>query len=287
MEKLLEQLGLSSVSTVGISISAANIIEMICIDKSRRMITKYACKELKYNNAIREIISYDDFALALQELFKEIGVSTKNCNVVLNIPNVHFAFISLPLVLPDEQISGAISSEVEEMYLFKRHEPVISWNTVTVNKDTDKRYIVFGAVQENTIQNIKDIFDDLGCKLVAVETAHSSMIKGIVYSRVLEEEFENNDKTRIDCLTQTHAIEFDFADKWAESIGQALHYSFMTGKRAKIILILDNPKKQIYYFERIQNLSKIHNFDVEYVTPEILNIIDNKCRYKDCKCHKH
>ncbi len=101
------------------------------------------------------------------------------------------------------------------------------------------------------------------------------------------EEFENNDKTRIDCLTKTHAIEFDFADKWAESIGQALHYSFMTGKRAKIILILDNPKKQIYYFERIQNLSKIHNFDVEYVTPEILNIIDNKCRYKDCKCHKH
>ena len=197
MEKLLEQLGLSSVSTVGISISAANIIEMICIDKSRRMITKYACKELKYNNAIREIISYDDFALALQDLFKEVGVNPKNCNVVLNIPNVHFAFISLPLVLPDEQISGAISSEVEEMYLFKRHEPVISWNTVTVNKDTDKRYIVFGAVQENTIQNIKDIFDDLGCKLVAVETAHSSMIKGIVYSRVLEEEFENNETTNI------------------------------------------------------------------------------------------
>lgn len=197
MEKLLEQLGLSSVSTVGISISAANIIEMICIDKSQRMITKYACKELKYNNAIREIISYDDFAAAVQELFKEVNINPKNCNVVLNIPNVYFAFTSLPLVLPDEQISGAISSEVEEMYLFKRHEPVISWNTVTVNKETEKRYIVFGAVQENTIQNIKDIFDDLGCKLIAVENAHSSMIKGIVYSRVLEEEFENNETTNI------------------------------------------------------------------------------------------
>lgn len=197
MEKLLEQLGLSSVATVGISISAANIIEMICIDKSQRMITKYACKELKYNNAIREIISYDDFALAVQDLFKEINVNPKNCNVVLNIPNVHFSFISLPLVLPDDQISGAISSEVEEMYLFKRHEPVVSWNTVTVNKDTDKRYIVFGAVQENTIQNVKDIFDDMGCKLIAIETAYSSMIKGIVYSKVLQEEFENNETTNI------------------------------------------------------------------------------------------
>lgn len=197
MEKLLEQLGLSSVATVGISISAANVIEMICIDKSQRMITKYACKELKYNNAIREIISYDDFALAVQDLFKEINVNPKNCNVVLNIPNVHFSFISLPLVLPDDQISGAISSEVEEMYLFKRHEPVVSWNTVTVNKDTEKRYIVFGAVQENTIQNVKDIFDDMGCKLVAIETAYSSMIKGIVYSKVLQEEFENNETTNI------------------------------------------------------------------------------------------
>ena len=100
------------------------------------------------------------------------------------------------------------------------------------------------------------------------------------------EEFENYDKTRVDCLTDKHAIEFDFADKWAESIGQALHYSFMTGKRAKVILILENPEKQMCYFERVQNLGKIHNFDVEYVTPEILNIVDDKCQYPDCKCHK-
>ncbi len=197
MEKLLEALGLSSVSTVGISVSASNVIEMICIDKSQRMITKYACKELKYNNAIREIINYDDFATAIQELFREIGVNPKNANVVLNIPNVHFSFISLPLVLPDEQVSTAISAEVEEMYLFKRHEPVISWNTVTVNKDTEKRYIVFGAIQENTVQNIKDIFEELGSKLLAIETANSSLIKGIVYSKILDEEFANNDTTNI------------------------------------------------------------------------------------------
>ena len=100
------------------------------------------------------------------------------------------------------------------------------------------------------------------------------------------EEYENSDKTRVDCLTDTHAIEFDFANKWAESIGQALHYSYMTGKRAKVILILENPEKQMCYFERVQNLGKIHNFDVEYVTPENLNIKNNKCKYKDCKCHK-
>ena len=45
------------------------------------------------------------------------------------------------------------------------------------------------------------------------------------------------DKTRVDCLTDEYAIEFDFAEKWAEAIGQALHYSLMTGKSAGIVLI--------------------------------------------------
>jgi hypothetical protein len=33
-------------------------------------------------------------------------------------------------------------------------------------------------------------------------------------------EYRLEDNTRVDCLTDTHAIEFDFAEKWAESIGQ-------------------------------------------------------------------
>ncbi len=50
------------------------------------------------------------------------------------------------------------------------------------------------------------------------------------------------DRTRVDCLTKTHAIEFDFAKKWAEAIGQSLHYSRMTGKQPGIVLICKNKK---------------------------------------------
>ena len=39
------------------------------------------------------------------------------------------------------------------------------------------------------------------------------------------------DGTRCDILTATHAIEVDFAKKWAEAIGQSLNYSMLTGKR--------------------------------------------------------
>ncbi len=102
------------------------------------------------------------------------------------------------------------------------------------------------------------------------------------------EEYENKDKTRVDCLTDTHAVEFDFANKWAESIGQAEHYAIMTGKRGKVVLILEEPKKQMRYYKRVKKVSKKHDFDVEYITPKILNIDkDGKCPFINCKCHKN
>lgn len=68
-------------------------------------------------------------------------------------------------------------------------------------------------------------------------------------------EYRLEDYTRVDCLTDTHAVEFDFAKKWAESIGQSLHYARMTGKKAGIVLIIENEKDYRYY-ERIQPLCK-------------------------------
>ena len=101
------------------------------------------------------------------------------------------------------------------------------------------------------------------------------------------EEYENKDKTRVDCLTDKYAVEFDFANKWAESIGQALHYQRMTGKKAKVVLILEDPKKEMVYYHRVKKLGRIHNFEVEYVTKDLLKLNDKgQCQYLDCKCHR-
>lgn len=54
------------------------------------------------------------------------------------------------------------------------------------------------------------------------------------------------DKTRVDILTKTHAIEVDWASKWAEGIGQSLHYSGMTGKDAGLVLIVKDDKDDKY-----------------------------------------
>lgn len=63
------------------------------------------------------------------------------------------------------------------------------------------------------------------------------------------------DMTRVDCMTKDYAIEFDFAKKWAESIGQALYYSKLTGKVPAVVLILTSPT-DYRYAKRIERLDK-------------------------------
>lgn len=59
------------------------------------------------------------------------------------------------------------------------------------------------------------------------------------------------DKTRVDCLLEDYAIEFDFANKWAEAIGQAVYYGLATGRNPGIALIMENPDKDFKYLKRL------------------------------------
>lgn len=70
-----------------------------------------------------------------------------------------------------------------------------------------------------------------------------------------ESEVVLDDRTRVDCLTKTHAIEFDYGRKWAESIGQALHYGAMTGHIPGVVLIIESDTDWRYY-ERLIAVKK-------------------------------
>ena len=47
-------------------------------------------------------------------------------------------------------------------------------------------------------------------------------------------------------MTEEHAIEGDFAPKWEEAYSQSLRYAREAGKRAGILLILENEKDEVY-----------------------------------------
>ena len=70
------------------------------------------------------------------------------------------------------------------------------------------------------------------------------------------QEVQLDDNTRVDCLTKTHAIEFDFANKVYEAVGQALYYSVKTKKKPGIVLILENPSQELRYVNRLRRIAR-------------------------------
>ena len=60
-------------------------------------------------------------------------------------------------------------------------------------------------------------------------------------------EVTNSDGTRVDCLTDRYAVEIDFANKWPEGIGQALHYSLQTGRAPAVALIIEHSRDWRHY----------------------------------------
>lgn len=75
-------------------------------------------------------------------------------------------------------------------------------------------------------------------------------------------EYRLPDGTRVDCVTDSHAIEFDFAAKWAEAIGQALYYSAQTGLQPGIVVIIETADDH-RYIERLEYAIASHNLNID------------------------
>ncbi len=80
------------------------------------------------------------------------------------------------------------------------------------------------------------------------------------------------DKARVDCVTSTHAIEFDFAVKWAESIGQAQYYGTVLGKFPGIVLIVEDVNKDMRYVERVRAVANKNTISLWLMYPEDMNL---------------
>tara|TARA_R110002020_G_scaffold46539_12_gene132367 strand:- start:2486 stop:2959 length:474 start_codon:yes stop_codon:yes gene_type:complete len=53
----------------------------------------------------------------------------------------------------------------------------------------------------------------------------------------IEKEYRLDDGTRVDLLLQHQACEIDWADKWAEGIGQSIYYGLKTDRDPLVLLL--------------------------------------------------
>lgn len=85
--------------------------------------------------------------------------------------------------------------------------------------------------------------------------------------RVGSQEFVLPDHTRVDCLTDRYAIEFDFADKWAEAIGQALYYGAATQRQPGVVLIVQG-QGECRHVNRLRTVVTAHRLPIQlWTTP--------------------
>jgi hypothetical protein len=70
------------------------------------------------------------------------------------------------------------------------------------------------------------------------------------------------DGTRCDCVTDTHAIEFDFGDGWAEAIGQSAYYALQTKKKPGVVLILETMNDRKYWI-RLNTIIERFNLPID------------------------
>ena len=205
---MLEKLGFKKRTHVGISLSANNFIELVCIDKATKSVVKYSSGNIKYNNAIREIIDFDEFAEVVEGLFEDAGLNPRDCSVTLNLPNVHFGITSLDNVSETPFIVENLQSEIEDLYIFKRNEPIISYSILDSASGRDKKNIIYSAIQTKVIVKLIEIFDILEAELVRIDTSYSSMLKAIQFCDRFNKYVQKEERTAILLITPNSCCSF-------------------------------------------------------------------------------
>ena len=71
-----------------------------------------------------------------------------------------------------------------------------------------------------------------------------------------QSEKRNSDNTRTDCYSKEYSIEFDFAKKAYECVGQSLHYAKVNNNTPICALIIES-KKDCRYINRIHDVQVV------------------------------
>lgn len=92
------------------------------------------------------------------------------------------------------------------------------------------------------------------------QTIHCDELKG-------QKEYRLSDNTRVDCLTDYEAIEHDWAEKWAECVGQSLYYSIKT-KKQPVCVLIGSKENLIKHSKKIEEIKKEYNLPLKVILIE-------------------
>ena len=191
INEIFSQLGLGNKESVYLSITPGVGLELIQLDLNSKTVKNYAYRPLDYNESLREIPDMEAFKNAVSELFAELRINPKS-NVVLNLPMVFFGQKDLSLMLGDDSISVALTSEAEQSYIFKRYEPAIAWCDSLTAQAGDTRKLFYSAIQKDVIEDIKNALTEIGATLIGIEISLISLLKALMFTGLVQDQVQSN-----------------------------------------------------------------------------------------------
>ncbi len=289
LNELLDKIK-SKTATVAINISSRSILEVMELDKNG-MIINYACIPIQYNAFTKELENINDFESALKRAFSELNLSMSSKTYV-SIPT----FIIENSTLPDpgaaereENIKTMLMSLVEKNYIFKKYTPSISYYKLPEEESTSGQIDVsYTALRADEFAKIKDVFENLGIKVVAIDSSYSSLINGVIATHKINSDIINaNEKWNIINITSNSFTIFAMKGKnlvnvyeepiAVKSFSEEEVYQFISNS---IDLVIDN-----YLAKQVVIVSQSDDVSAEYLT-SILKIDCPKAFIEDNKYRK-
>lgn len=174
--------------SVYLSVTPDTGLEMLQVDYANKEIKNYTLRPISYNESLRELSNIEEFKTAVSEMLTELGINPK-CNITLNLPTVLFGSMDINMMLGDESITGAVTSEVEQSYIFKRHDPIVKWMDSNTGS-SENRKIFYSAVQQLVVDNIATALTELGANLVSVEMSMLSTLRALDFTGLAADEMK-------------------------------------------------------------------------------------------------
>ena len=165
---------------VGISISPERGLEVAQIDYDSKVILKYGCRELAYDNIKKTISDFDILKETMLDLLTELEIP-KGSEIVLNLPAVLFRIGDYPASLTIEQVQSLIEEELNTHTIFHDSDPCLA--TACLPSSTiQNNHVAYSALQKTMLIEIAMQIKEIGYKLVGIDTSVNSSLNALVYN---------------------------------------------------------------------------------------------------------
>lgn len=273
-------------STVAINISAKSTMEIMEIDKNGT-INSYAEVPIQYNNFTKELENVYEFQSGLKQAFSDLKLSTSS-KVYVSIPTYVLEHENLPDIDDEEAIKTILLTSIEKNYIFKKYDPALSYFKFPSNDNIANGLTVCStALRLDEYTKIKNVFEELGLKVLAIDSSYSALINGVIATNKVNPNLINNKgKWNIINITSNSYVIYSMEGKLLTSMYEEplAVKSFTEEEIYQVVvnsldLVLNNyPAEQIVVVSQADNVSAEYLASVINVTCPITHIEDNKYR---------